>query len=108
MVACVTMDKEEEISAKMMNNYNENDFGIKFVTFEWTSATGITNAIRMDYYKKEDLRFEVLKGIRIDDAVEHGTYLSGVKEMLRNVEINNRKVFVGIEQGIGKIKIMCL
>ena len=63
--------------------------------------------MRMNYCKKEDLLFEVLKGIRIDDTVEHGNDLSNVKEMLRNVEISNRKVFVGIEQGI-EIKIMCL
>ena len=38
VVACVAMDKEEEISAKMINECNENDLGIKFVSFKWTSA----------------------------------------------------------------------
>ena len=85
VVVHVTMDKEEEISGKMTNEYNKNDLGIKFVSFKWTSARGIMNAMRMNYHKKEDLRFEILKRIRIDDTVEHRNDLSSVKEMLRNV-----------------------
>ena len=32
------MDKEEEISAKTINEYNENELGIKYVSFKWTST----------------------------------------------------------------------
>ena len=108
MVVHVTMDDEEEISAKMINEHNENDLGIKFVSFKWALATGITNAARMRHHKKECLRFEVLKEIRIDDEVEYGNDLSSAKEMFRNVETNSRKVFVGIEQGSGKTKMIFL
>ena len=38
VVACVTIDKEEDISAKSINEHNENDLGINFVSFKWTSA----------------------------------------------------------------------
>ena len=31
VVACVTMDEEEEISSKMTNDHNENDLGINCV-----------------------------------------------------------------------------
>ena len=48
----------------------------------------------MNYCNKVDLRFEFLKGMKIDDTVEHGDDMSSAKEMLINVEINNRKLFV--------------
>ena len=37
--------------------------GIKYVSFEQMTSAGKTNAIRMKYHNKDDLRFEVLKGI---------------------------------------------
>ena len=104
VVACVTMGKEEEISTKLINKCNENDIGIKYVSFKWTSAIGITNAIRINYYNKLDLRFEVLKGMTIDDTVECSNGISSAKETSMNVKINNRKLFVGIEPGMGKIQ----
>ena len=61
----------------------------------------------MNYCNKVDLRFEFLKGMKIDDTVEHGDDMSSAKEMLINVEINNRKLFVGIEPGMGKTQTMC-
>ena len=62
------------------------------MSFKWNSAKGIINAIRMNYYAKEDLRFEVLKGISVSDSVEHECDLASVKEMLQNVEVN-KKIF---------------
>ena len=98
LVVHVTMDEEEDISAKMINECNENELGIKFVSFRWTSAKGITNAIRMNYCNKDDLRFEVLIGKIINDTIEHDCELVSVKETLKNVEVNQRIFFVGIEQ----------
>ena len=46
------MDKEEEISAKMMNEHNKNDLVIKFVSFKCTLAKGIMNGIRMNHHKR--------------------------------------------------------
>ena len=106
-VACVTMDKEEEISAKLINEHNENDLGIKCVSFKWTSAIGITNTIRINYHNKLDLRFEGLKGMNIDDAVEYSNDISSAKEMSMDVKINNRKLFIGIKPGMGKTQTMC-
>ena len=102
LVVCATMDKEEEISAKLTNEHDENELGIKFVSFKWTYAKGIMNATRMDYCNKEDLRFEVLKVMSVNDAVEHEHELESAKEMLGNAEVNQIKVFVGIEQEAGK------
>ena len=101
------MDKEEEIGTKMINKHDENDLGIKHASFKWTSATGVINAIRINCYDKVDLRFEVLKGLKIDDAVECNDDMSSVKEILMKVQKNNRKLFVGIESGMGKTQRMC-
>ena len=58
--------------------------------------------MRINYCNKEELRFEVLKGISAQDAMEHGCELGSAKETLGNAEVNQRKIFVGIDQGIGK------
>ena len=107
VVVYATMDKEEEIGTKMINKHNENDLGIKHVSFKWTSANGVINAIRINCYDKADLRFEVLKGLKIDDTVEHNDDISSVKEISMKVHKNNKKLFVGIESGMGKTSIMC-
>ena len=102
MVVYATMDKEEEISKKLINVFHDNEMGIKYVSFKWTSSKGIINAIRMNYYNKDDLHFEVLKGINIHDEMEYEYELASVKEILMNVEVNQKKLFVGVEQGTGK------
>ena len=56
----------------------------------------------MHYCKKEDLRFEILKGISAHDTMDHEHELSSTKETLGNAMVNQRKMFVGIEKGIGK------
>ena len=71
MVVHATMDDEEEIIAKLLNVCNENELGIIFVSFKWTSSKVIINAIRINYCNKQDLRFEVLRGISVKDAVEY-------------------------------------
>ena len=104
LVVHVTIDKEEEMSAKMTNEHNENELGIKCVPFKWTSTKGMTNTIRMSYYDKDNLRFEVLIGININNTIECEYEVANVKETLKNAEVNQRKSFVGIEQGIGENK----
>ena len=59
------------------------------------------NAIRINCYDKDDLRFEVLKGLKIDDAVEHDNDVSSVKEILMKVQKKNKKLFVGVESVTG-------
>ena len=77
----------------MTNECNENELGIQFVSFKCTSSKCITSAIRMNYCNKHDLLIEVLIRVSINDAIEHECELASVKEMLKNVEVNKRKVF---------------
>ena len=51
----------------------------------------------MKFHNKDDFRFEVLIGININDTIEHECELESVKETLKNVEVNQIKVFVGIK-----------
>ena len=46
--------------------------------------------------------FDILKGISVNDTIEYECELGSVKWMLGNVEVNQRKMFVGIEQVTGK------
>ena len=79
MVVHANMDKDEEIITKMTNECDENELEIKFVSFKWTSMKCIMNDIRMNYHNKEDLRFEVLKGISINDVSQYEHDLASVK-----------------------------
>ena len=45
----------------------------------------------MNYHNKEDLRFEVLKGISAHYSMEHECKLASVKEILGNIEVNQKK-----------------
>ena len=98
LVLCTTMNKEEDVSTKIINELNENELGIKFVSFKRASAKGMMNSIRMNYCDKENLRFEVLKGISVNNALECECELTIVKEALHDEDVNQRKIFVGIEQ----------
>ena len=98
------MDKEEEISAKLINVHNENELGVTCVSFKWNSSKETMNAIRINYCNKEDLRFEVLKGVSVNDVVEHEHELASMKKILGDVEVNQRNLCVGIEQVKGKNK----
>ena len=86
--------------------FNDKELGIKHVSFKWTTSTGIMNAIGISYCNKDDVRFEVLKGISTDEKIEDECELASSKEMLANVEVNQKKLFAGTEQGTGKMKKM--
>ena len=50
------------------------------------------------------LRFEVLKGADMHDELEHECKEACGKQMLKKVETNNKKIFIGVEQGQEKNK----
>ena len=79
LVAHASSHEEEQISSKSLNVHDENELVIKFVSFEWTSSTRIINVITIDCCEKEDLKFEVLKGVSVKDLVEHEHELASVK-----------------------------
>ena len=58
----------------------------------------------MNYHKKEDLMFEVLKGVNMHDKLECEHEEACVKSMLTNVEINNRKYSKEQRNYNGKMK----
>ena len=88
MVVFAAMEKEEEISKKLINVFNENELGMKHVSFKCKSSAGTTNALRMNRHIKDDLCFEVLKGINARDKMDHECELASTKEILANVEVN--------------------
>ena len=48
--------------------------------------------------------FEVLKGVKVEDKVEHKGETITIKQVLQKVEVNQKRIFVGIEKGLGKYK----
>ena len=86
MVACATVDKDVEIDSNLMKKIKDNELGLKCVSFGWTSSKCTTNAIRINYFKKEDLRHEALKGVNACNKLEHEHEEASVKEMLKMQE----------------------
>ena len=70
MVVHTKIDKEEEISKKIINVFNDNEMWTKHVSFKWRSSKIITNATIMNYYDKDHLLYEVLTGISAHDTIE--------------------------------------
>ena len=58
---------------------NENELGIKYVSFQLTSSKVITTTTRMNYHNKEDLRFEVLKGVIVHYTMEYECELASAE-----------------------------
>ena len=63
MVVCATMDEEEEISTNLINVFDDNELGIRGVSFRWMSSTGIINAIKWITAKKMIFVLNFQKGL---------------------------------------------
>ena len=71
MVVCTEIDKDTKIDNKLLGICKKKELGLTHASFRWTSLNGIINYIKNNYYKKEDLRYEVLKGVNMYDKLEY-------------------------------------
>ena len=94
----------EKIDVELLERFKDNKLGVRCVSFKLSTKEGIINAIRMNYQREKQLRFEVLKGVKVEDEVEYEGETGTVKQVLQKVEVNQRRIFVGIEQGVGQHK----
>ena len=53
------------------------------------------------------LRFQALKGVKVEDQVKHNGEKGTSKKELQKVEVNKRRIFAGGIERNGKIMIMC-
>ena len=58
----------------------------------------------MNFQRENQLWFEFLKGVKAEEKVECKGEKGTMKQALQKVEVNQRRIFVGIEQGVGKCK----
>ena len=77
------------------------------MSFKFSTEKGIINAIRMSCDRKNQLCFEALKGVNVEDEVEHKRIKGTIKQVPQKEEVNQRIMFEGVEKGVGKMKIMC-
>ena len=62
----------------------------------------------MNFQRENQLLFELLKGVKVEDKVEGEGENGTIKQVLQEVEVNQRRIFVGIKQGVGKHEIFLL
>ena len=52
----------------------------------------------MNYYEKDDLRFEALKGVKMHDKLEYENEEACAKDTLTNVEVKNKKCLLELNK----------
>ena len=50
-----------------MESFKNNDLDLRHVSFKFSSKEGMFNAIKMSYQNKNEMWFEVLKGVKVED-----------------------------------------
>ena len=85
-----------------MRSFCENELGSRCVSFRKADEESITNATRMNYHAENSLQFEVLEDARVDEQVEFNGEEVSLKKALGEVEVNQRRIFAGIEMGTEK------
>ena len=101
MVVGTKIDKDNEINNNLMQRFKDHELGLKYVSFKGALENRITNSIRINYFKKEDLQHELLKGVNVHDKSKHECEESSTKETLKNAEVSNKRIFVGVYQERG-------
>ena len=93
-----------KIGGDSLESFKDNNLGLRCVSFKLSAREAIMNAIRIEFQGIKQLWFEVLKGVNAEDKVECEGEKWTTKQVLHAVEVNQRRIFVGIEQGVRKQK----
>ena len=67
-----------------------------------STKEGINNAIRINFRRENQFLFEVFKRVNDENEVKCKWEKEMIKHMLHKVEVNQRRIFIGIENGAGK------
>ena len=81
-------DESEKIVIDLLESVKDNNLGLRCVSFKFSTREGIVNAIRINFQREKQLRFEVLKGVKVEDEVEHEGEKGSIKQVLYQVELN--------------------
>ena len=55
MGVCTAIDREDELSKKLINVFKDNELGLKFVSFLWSASNGAVSSKQMNYCNKDDV-----------------------------------------------------
>ena len=80
MVSCGVENESENIDKYLLERIKGNNLGLRHVSSKFSNKEGITNAIKINFYRENQLHFEALKGVTVENDVEH----KGEKEKLNN------------------------
>ena len=60
-------NKSENIDADLIEKLKDNNLGLRHVSFKLSTKEGIINAMIINFHRKNQLRFKLLKGARVED-----------------------------------------
>ena len=103
-VVCGVENESGKIDRDSLEWFKDKNLGLRHASFKLSAREGITNAMRMNFQRKTQLWFELLKGANAEDEVEREGEKGTIKQVLHKAEVSQRRIFVGIEKGIGKHK----
>ena len=86
-----------KIDGYLLESFKEKKLGLRHVSFKLSTIEEIINAIRIYFQRGNQLWFEALKGEKAEDEVEYRGEKGTIKQDLHKVEVNQRRIFVGIE-----------
>ena len=61
----------------------------------------------MNFQREKQLWFEVLKGVKVEDKVEHKGETITIKQVLQKVEVNQKGFFLELRKGLENIRMIC-
>ena len=62
------VENESELTDKyLLERFKDNNLGLRYVSFKISTKEGITNELGMNFYRENQLRFEVIKGVNVED-----------------------------------------
>ena len=92
--------------ADLLERFKDNNLGLRCASFKISTKEGIINPIRMNFHRENQLCFEVLKGVKVEDKVEYEGEKGTIKQVFQKEEANKRRIFVGMKKLQGIVKVL--
>ena len=78
----VVENEKENINADLLEMFTYKTSGLRHASFQSSVEEGIKNAMRMTYKREKQFWFELLKGVQLEDEVEHEGETGNMKQVL--------------------------
>ena len=87
-------NESNSIDAKLIENFKDNELGLRHAILKLSLVDGVIDGIKMNYQREKKLWFEVFTGAKTEDEVECEGEKGTLQQILQKVEINQRRIFL--------------